>query len=307
MRRIMILGANGFLGSSLLNKLQLDNNNCITTFCRSKSQSNIGAAFEINDDLRNLYLYTKQIRQQDYIFYMAGSSGAALSSNKGPEFIINNEVNLLSLLDILKNSPNPPGILFPSSRLVYEASQNRVSEEGCLCPNSIYGLSKLHSENLLALYQRQYNIPFIVFRISIPFGFTNVLHNGYGIVNHFIRQSVSDESIKIFGKGDQKRDIIYISDLNEVFCRSMNEFDIMKNNVFNCGGLNIYSLSDIAYTVVDRFKSGSVQHVEWPDEYKKVETGDINLNSDKLYSQLGFTPQFDLDGALSDIKSIMSL
>jgi len=305
MKRIMILGANGFLGTSIFSELQKDETNRITLFSRSKCAYNGDIAIEITDDLSNLAAYKSQLCEQDFIFYMAGLSGAALSNAKGPDFIISNEVYLLSLLDLIKNEKNPPAIIFPSSRLVYDSAPLPVDEHGQISPNSIYALCKLHSENLLSLYNKLYNIPYLVLRISIPFGFTNVLHNGYGIVNHFIQQSLHGRSIELFGKGDQRRDIIYIQDLKSIFGTCIEQFERIKNQVFNCGGTTIYSLADIAYQVVESLQAGAVVHVDWPEEYKRVETGDISLNSEKLYSALNFRPYFDLQMALSQIKSLL--
>lgn len=301
----MIIGANGFLGSSLVNELQRDKSNKLTLFCRMKCLLNTDSATEIIDDLRNIQNYKEELANQDFIFFMAGLSGAALSNENGAEFIEGNEIYLLCLLDQLKKLTHPPAIIFPSSRLVYKSSHNPVEESGEISPNSIYALCKLHSENLLSLYQKLYNIPFLVLRISIPFGFTNVLHNGYGIVNHFIQTSLSGGTIELFGDGNQKRDVIYIHDLNAIFNYCINYFEKVKNRIFNCGGNRVYSIAEIAYKVLENFQSGSVQHVEWPAEYKIVETGDVTLNSDCLYNALNFRPQYDLEDALLQIKRFL--
>lgn len=301
----MIMGANGFLGSSLFNELHKDKSNKLTLYCRQKCLFNTEGAEEIIDDLRNINSHKEKLACQDFIFFMAGLSGAALSNDNGAEFIEGNEIYLLLLLDELKKLTKPPAVIFPSSRLVYKSSCNLVDESGEISPNSVYALCKLHSENLLSLYQKLYNIPFLVLRISIPFGFTNVLHNGYGIVNHFIQQSLHGRSIELFGKGDQKRDIVYIQDLKTIFRTCIKQFEGIKNQVFNCGGTTVYSLADIAYQVVEHLRSGTVVHVDWPDEYKIVETGDVSLNSEKLYSALNFRPNYDLKMALSQIKSLL--
>ena len=87
----------------------------------------------------------------------------------------------------------------------------------------------------------------------------------------------------------------------------MENFDRLKNQVFNCGGSKVYSISEIAYTVVETLGNGNIKHIDWPLQYKMVETGDVSLTSDKLYNLLQFRPQYDLGSALAQIKSILSL
>ena len=139
-----------------------------------------------------------------------------------------------------------------------------------------------------------YNIDYINFRISIPYGVDMTSKKGFGIVNSIIEKAKNDDDIVIFGTGEQLRDIIYIEDLVEIFVKAIEDVETIKNSTYNLGGREIISLVDIANTVISVFGKGRIVFKEWPKEYLAIETGDLYLDSTKIYDAVNYIPQFTL-------------
>ncbi len=269
---------------------------CITTIDKNKNPYD-GILKNINffyGNILNIDIKTI-IEKQDVIIVLAGKSGALDSFNDYKNYLENNSLLLLNILDIIKNLDKKPIIFFPSTRLVYKANKNgKVTESDALMPLSPYAIHKLSCEYFLQAYQNMYNIEYIIFRISIPYGFDLTTKANFGIVNNIIKKSINDEDIIIFGKGSQLRDIIYIEDLVEILIKTIENIEIMKNNIYNLGGKEIISLYNIANTIISIFGKGKIVYKEWPKEYLSIETGDLYLDSTKIYNAINYIPKYEL-------------
>lgn len=295
LKRILMIGASGFIGKHLLERLYSAGHN-ITTIDRSENpydgilkgvSFNYGDIFDV--DLNKLVI------DQDIVIVLAGKSGALDSFSNYQSDLRNNSLLLLRVLDSLKDLNKKPTVIFPSSRLVYSNNnQNKVTEEGELFPLSPYGIHKLSCEYYLKAYKNMYNINYIIFRISIPYGSDNSSKKVYGIVNSIIEKAKNDKDIVIFGSGEQLRDIIYIEDLVEIIARAIDNTENVKNDTYNLGGSEILSLVEIANSVIDIFGKGKIVFKKWPKEYLAIETGDLYLDSTKIYAAVNYTPQYKL-------------
>ncbi len=300
---IMILGANGFLGSSLVRYLSDVKNIHLTLF------DSVPTKFDkyrvIVDNIENINQYEEILKEQDFIVNFIGKSGALSGFDVFEDFVQTNEIGMLRLLDSIKDYKDKPKIIFPSSRLVYSNDVvNPIVEDSEKMPLSIYGINKLSIEQYLNAYSNFYGVEFLVLRISIPFGYSENLHNEYGIINNMIASVRKGKEITIFGDGAQKRDLIYIRDLMEVIYLSIKNFKILKNEIYNAGGSFIYSINESANIIIKKIGKGKIIYKDWPKEYRKLETGDSFLNSTKLYDKINYKPKYSLEMGLDNISKL---
>jgi UDP-glucose 4-epimerase len=296
MKKILIIGASGFIGKHLLPVLYKLGHN-ISTIDRSKNYYD-GLLENVNFNYGNLLELdlSKFVCDQDIIILLAGKSGALDSYTNYKNDLENNSLLVLTLLDAISKLEKKPTVIFPSSRLVYGKQQNgRISEDGIISPMSPYAIHKLSCEHYLQAYHNMYDINYVNFRISIPYGYDNVFRKGFGIVNSFIKNALEDEEIVLFGDGSQLRDIIYIGDLVEILVQTIENIEDVGNETYNLGGTEVLSLYEIASKVVNIIGSGKITFKPWPKEYSLIETGDLFLDSQKIYKKLNYIPQYTLE------------
>lgn len=288
--KILVLGSNGYIGSHLVNLfIQNEKNRIIAYDLNHTEMYNYKNIEYINDDIFNLENYYDKLKDIDYVVDFIGSLGGLNSFENYEKNISLNNLATLKVLDFIKDINKKIKIIFISSRLVYSKNSiNPIDENENKEPLTIYGVNKLACENYIKAYSNLYNIDYINLRLSIPYGAYDIKKKNYGIVNTFIRNVLNGEDIYLFGDGNQRRDIISIFDIIAIINSIIINFDNLKNEDYNLGGEEVYSLKEISEMIVGIFKKGNIIYREWPKNLKKIETFDSYLSTEKLKNNLKF-------------------
>ncbi len=300
---IVIIGANGFLGKNLAFHYKNAAEYNITLVDKDKIQYKIKKARVVKQNILDKKGLKNLLKKQDVVYNFAGHSGALDSFYEYKRDVDLNCLGMLNILDIIKDFSRKPLVVFPSSRLVYGKHEDiKINEKSRKKPNSIYAIHKLTVENYLKAYKNLFDIPYLIFRISIPYGFyKNIdIHKSYGIINYFINLGKNGRTIKVYGNGSQKRDIINVYDLNTAIFRAVHKANL-KNNVYNLGGTEVLSIYEIAKLIKEEI-GGNIEKTRWEENLKKIETGDMVLDSSKLYKSIDFKPKINFKNHLKEIK-----
>ena len=284
-RRVLVIGADGFLGLNFVRALaQLQSTVSILT----RSADSRARAFAQNvyrGDLRDKALVRTAVQDQDLIIDLAGSCGA-VDSNKHPENSLEEDckphLNLFVACAAMRVSPM---VIFASSRLVYGRPQYLPVNEGHpLSPLSMYAVHKITVENYLQVMAQTEGLRHCIFRLSNPYGPSQPDNGkGYGIINHFLRAAARGEQIVIYGNGSQVRDYIYVDDVVSAFLLAATE-DKCCNRTLNLGGVAPVSLADAAREISEIAGGTPVRFEPWPQDARMVETGDYCTDSSLLRS-----------------------
>lgn len=226
---------------------------------------------------------------------LAGESGAARSVSHAFEDMAVNVAGHLTLLEAARDLPAPPRIVFFSSRLVYGVTGSRpVDETAATRPTSFYGIHKLTVEHYCRVFHEQHGVPTVVLRLTNPYGpYQHPARRGYGILNRFVMAALRDETIQVFGSGDQLRDYVYVEDVTRAAISAMQDASVI-GSIVNVGLGRSVALSNAAATVVALAGSGRVEHVPWPSDYRGVETGDFACDVTRLTALPDARPEVDL-------------
>ena len=273
---VLVTGPRGFIGSHLGARL-----------------TNLGARLTpFEADIRDEAAIREAVIGQKVIFHLAGRSGAVASNLQPLEDLEVNCKGLLNLLEACRLHNPEARIVFASSRLVYGPPQQLpVTEAHPTRPTSIYGLHKLTSEHYLRMYHELYGIPAVSLRITNPYGpVYNLKNRSYGVLNIFMQLALSNATIKLYGQGSQLRDFIYIDDLVEAFL-VVGQGPKMDGDIFNVCGDEAVSLREAAEIIVSEVGRGKIEHVPWPPDTKRVETGDFLADISKIKRMTGWQPR----------------
>ena len=137
--------------------------------------------------------------------------------------------------------------IYLSSDAVYKDSSNLINEKSLTEPDSFHGLMHLIREKLI-INQLIHNLSII--RPTLVFGEGDP-HNGYG-PNLFLRNALENNSIYLFGKGEEKRDHVYISDVGKIIS------EIIFNKylgVFNITSGRTITFYEIANKISKKFNN----------------------------------------------------
>ncbi len=117
---------------------------------------------------------------------------------------------------------------------------------------SLYGLSKLSSEELIKEFNYANNLDYIINRLGVISGPWQFGKQDQGFVSLWIGKHINKKKLKYIGfggHGNQLRDIIHIDDVCEIVFKQIKNFTKIKNNTFNIGGgiKNTISLKELTY------------------------------------------------------------
>ena len=233
----LIIGGAGFIGSNLAEKLSKNQyNKC---YIIDKFHKDSGASLHnipnkknivvLNSDVSKTKNFKKLIQNSNYIFCLQGLNGHSYSMNFPIEDAKENIItNLFILENCKKFNPNIK-IFYTSTRQVYgkQISKKLVSENLKTNPLDINGISKVSSEMYYSFYKKYYDLNITILRLTNIFGKNmRIKDSKLNFLGYWIKESITNNKIQIFGKGDHIRDYLYIDDLISIFIK------LMKNAKF---------------------------------------------------------------------------
>jgi UDP-glucose 4-epimerase len=298
-KQILITGGLGFLGSSLARRLVelggkvtvVDNLNPLYGGNSFNLRGVENAVEVVLKDARDLDIMAKLVERANVIFHAAAQVSYIDSLQMPNEDLDLNARATLNILELSRRLNRSARVVFFSSRMVYgNVAGSLVSESAATNPLSLYGIHKLTSERYLQLYHRDFGIPVTALRITNPYGpRQQVKHSKYSLVGWFVRQAMEGREIKIFGDGGQLRDYIFVDDIVSALL-ACSAAPGAVGEVINVGSGDSTKFRDMVSQVVECVGRGVVTYVPWPDNYERVETGDISIDISKLHALTLFRP-----------------
>jgi UDP-glucuronate decarboxylase len=161
-------------------------------------------------------------------------------------------------------------------------------------PRSCYDEGKRCAETLFFDYHRQHKVRIKVARIFNTYG-PRMHPNDGRVVSNFIVQALRGEPITLYGEGTQTRSFCYVDDLVEGFIRLMDTDDAVTGPI-NLGNPNEFTMIALAEKVVALTGSSSViQHRPLPQDDPKQRQPNIS----KAKALLDWQPTIQLEEGLS--------
>jgi UDP-glucose 4-epimerase len=252
MKKILVLGGNGFIGKNLVRHLLHEAKNEIWVVARKPSlDDEILNVKYIYSDFSDLSDYTDLCRKMDCIYHLVSQS-YPFTTWDNPMMEI--DLNLIPTLKFLESIGGyVPLIVFVSSGgTIYGNHMQISSEKSIPRPNNPHGIIKLCIENFLLYYQVKHNLNFLIFRVSNVYGPGQRINKGLGFINTTIEKILRQQDVVLYGDGNQHRDFIFIDDVAKVLAMAINSHELNKTYNLSSGFSN--SLNEIIDIVKNELK-----------------------------------------------------
>ncbi len=306
-KRVLVTGGLGFIGSNLA--IRLVGVGARVTIVDNMMPRLGGNLFNVNEimdrirvnfsDVRDEHSMDYLVKEQDYIFHLAGQVNHVDSiRNPIQDLDINCRGTLVLLESCRKHNPQVK-IIFSGTRGEYGASVRLpVGEDHPTNPKGIYAVTNLTAEKMILVYDDVHKISGTCLRITNTYGPRHQMaHDEYGVVNWFIRKAIDDDVIPVFGDGRILRDFLYVEDLVDCFLQ-VGACPAAYGEVFNVGTGIPVSFLELAQKIVEIAGSGRVAFTEFTKERKEVEPGDYYTDITKIKRVVGWAPKTDLEQGL---------
>ena len=291
MKRVLITGGAGFLGSHLC-KFLLERGYevvCLDNFFTG-SRENItpllsNPHFKVicHDIIESLKPIKETIGSIDEIYNLACPASPIHYQFDHIETIKANTVGVVNVLEFAKL--NGSKILQTSTSEVYgdplehpqtESYRGNVNTLG---PRACYDEGKRVAEALFMNYHRKYKIPIRIARIFNTYG-PNMNEEDGRVVSTFILQALNNKPLTVFGEGNQTRSFCYMDDLIEGLYRLMNSKYIYPVNL---GNPREFTVLELAKKVIEFTSSKSeIEYKPLPEDDPVQRQPDISLAKDLL-------------------------
>lgn len=285
----IVFGANGYIGRHLDYFLKNEDYNVKAFDIQGKFGS-----FDITN-IENLKNIDWNV---DCVFMFAGLSGTFNGFDNYKNYIDINEIGLLNILNEIRKSNCRPRVVFPSSRLVYKGSDIPLRENDAKEPKTIYAVNKIACENILEMYWNSFDIPYVIYRICVPYGNNLGTDYSYGTIGNFLNQANGKRRINLYGDGTLRRTFTSVEDICKQIILSCLD-DKSANQVYNTMGEE-YSLKEVALFVACKY-GAQLAFSEWPGQDFRIESGHTVFDSQKFQNDFNYELKDTIENWLAKI------
>jgi len=300
MKRILVTGGAGFIGSNLCERLLNLGNEviCLDNYFTG-SKTNIihlldNPYFELirHDVTMPLFVET------DEIYNLACPASPIHYQYNGIKTIKTSVMGAINTLGLAKRTKSK--ILQSSTSEIYGDPEVHPQHEGywgnvnTLGPRACYDEGKRCAETLFMNYHRQNNVRIKIARIFNTYG-PKMNANDGRVVSNFIVQALKGNDITIFGDGSHTRSFQYIDDLIDGLIKLMDTPDSFIGPV-NLGNPVEFTISALAEMIIKMTRSKSkIVYLPLPQDDPRQRKPDISL----AIRELDWSPKIDIETGLA--------
>lgn len=287
MKRILITGGAGFIGSHLCERLLNEGNDiiCLDNFFTG-SKDNVRHLIGNNHFELVRHDITKEyFAEVDQIYNLACPASPPHYQYNPIKTIKTSVLGVTNMLGLAKRCKAT--ILQASTSEVYGDPKVHPQKEdywGNVNPigiRSCYDEGKRCAETLMMDYHRQNKVDIRIIRIFNTYG-PNMDMNDGRVVSNFIVQALQNHDITIYGDGNQTRSFCYVDDLVDGMIKMMNN-NVKFAGPVNLGNPNERTILDFAKLIIEMTGSKSkIIYKDLPSDDPMQRKPDITLAKEKL-------------------------
>jgi CDP-paratose 2-epimerase len=322
---VLITGGAGFVGANLAHRI-LSEGRPVLIF---DNLSRVGVELNLHwlrdayrdlvqievADVRNASAVRKAVKQASQVFHLAAQVAVTTSITEPRHDFDVNIRGTLNLLEALRETDDPPPLVFTSTNKVYGALNGMklvrresryepedglaqgVSEDWPLDFHSPYGCSKGAADQYVADYTRTFGLPAVVFRMSCVYGPRQFGTEDQGWVAHFLIRALGRQALTLYGDGCQVRDLLFVEDLVNALLLAQKNIGTLAGESFNVGGGPDNAVSLLELIDIIGELSGDKPKVDF-DDWRPGDQRYYVSNTEKIQQATGWRPQIGVHGGV---------
>lgn len=273
-RRPVVVGACGFIGSRLLDRLH--------------EQGREAGAIDRRTPLVSARGPHPDLRDAEVVHYLATSVNPAIAEDR-PDLVAADQDTFERFLDALADLPRPPlVVLTGSGGAVYDPSLPPPYDERTPArPRSAYGRAKLALET--ALRERAPAVPGLVLRLGNVYGPGQRTGTGQGVIAHWLEAIAGRRPVRVYGDAEVRRDYVFVDDVVDVLA-SIRRGDTSAP-VLNIGSGEGVPLGELLRVVASVVGERPAAETHTP---RAFDARDVTLDIRLAAAELGWRPRTPL-------------
>jgi UDP-glucose 4-epimerase len=288
MKRYIVTGGAGFIGSHLTDRLLKDGNSvCVIdnfstgrpeNLAHQKNNKNLSL---IEADISDFDKIAPYFKDADTVFHIAALADIVPSIVKPFNYYKSNVAGTMNVVEASR--------LAGVKKLLYTASSScygipdvyPIAETAEIRPQYPYALTKFLAEQIVLHWGKVYKMPVVSLRLFNVYGPRSRTSGTYGAVfGVFLAQKLNNKPFTVVGDGEQTRDFIFVTDVAEAFF--MASESICRDEVMNVGSGNAVSINSLV-----KLLGGDVEYIP-----KRPGEPDCTLaDTTKIRNILGWKPK----------------
>jgi len=261
--KVLVTGSAGFIGSHITKKLKEENitfvgidsiNDYYDTKLKYARLNHFKHDFRNIDICNQKSLYKLFINERfTHVIHLAAQPGVRNSVHNPQEYMDSNIVGFWNILDMC-NKFNVSKFIFASSSSVYgDIKSNADGLEPQ--PTNLYAATKKANEVLAqansAMNKNMKHIGFRIFNAYGPWGRPDMAYY------LFLDKIIKDHPVTLFNSGNNYRDMTYIDNVAEIFCKSLVLFPDENYDVYNIGTGRLVKTEDLIHKITTKLKKSA--------------------------------------------------
>ncbi len=301
MKRFVVTGGAGFIGSTLVRRLLAEPDaavsvldNLLTGHAKNLDEIRSRIQF-LPVDIRDYGAVARAVQGADVVFHLAAIPSVPRSIR---EPVPSHEVNIDGAFNVFQACSEAR-----VARVVYAASSSAYGDTDVLPkvetmlprPKSPYAVQKLMGEYYASVFHGCFGLETVALRFFNVYGERQDPSSPYsGVLSLFMRALIERKAPTIFGDGEQTRDFTYVEDVAGL-CLKAARAQGVGGRMYNAGNGNRYSLNQVWEQLQ------KIEGISLPPNYAAAREGDVRdsqADTTAARRDLGHDPQFTLEQGL---------
>jgi len=302
--KVLVTGGMGFIGSNFIRHFLANSTNTQVTNIDSLSLgSNPTNLRDLNasnryrfikGDITNRTLIAKLVKGHDAVINCAAETHVDRSIANPSPFLRSNVVGTFTILEALRRINRKAKIVHVSTDEIYgDIPEGSFNENDRPKPSNPYAASKSAADLFVLSYQRTYGVDGVITRCTNNFG---PYQHPEKLIPKTLIRALHNLSIPLYGTGTQMRDWIYVIDHCEALRKIMEAG--RPGEIYNISTGNEISNLEVVESILDIMNKPKdlISFVEDRPGHDRR----YSLNSQKIRSEIGWTPRYPFREALQN-------
>lgn len=280
MKKILVLGGNGFIGTNLCSYLNRQGYHVFSMDIREPQHPIEGVQYIVGDFFDDVFLQ-EIIEDKDVVYHAISTIMPGNSNQKYMSGYSRDLLQTVKLCSYLQNTKIRMIFLSSGGTVYGNQKEQPIREDALPVPINHYGNVKLCIEHTIKVFNMQMHTKMLVARISNPYGPLQDYQKGVGFIDAVLKRAMHHEVVSVWGDGETVRDYIYIDDVCKMLA-ALIEYE-GPEEIFNVSSSQGTSQKQIL-NIVKKMEPGL--QVEYT-KARSVDAKKIILDNQKIQKECG--------------------